>query len=687
MTQAPGDSGPNILEPSDLEPSDLESSVLARSLAEFKGFGPVTCGRLAERGIDTAGDLLAHRPFRYEDRRTLATVAAICEPGTYTTVATLSSVASGWAGRRNSPSSAVIDDATGTIPALWFNRPYLKKQIRAEQTYVVHGVVREHGGRLQFYNASLEPIAEGEDPRQVVPVYGALGELGPSRVRSLVRKLIEQVELSAIEEPLPKTLLERYGLVPIGVALEHLHRPGIQSDLSILSAAESPYRRRLAFGELLRLQLSLQGKRETRRAVRKPRVYEGLHRGERLLRQALPFEPTGAQRRVLEEIRQDLAASEPMARLVQGDVGCGKTAIALGAILGVVASGYQAALMVPTELLAEQHFSSLSAWLPGEVKIGLLKGDQESASVRQEIARGEIDITVGTHALFQDATEFARLGLVIVDEQHRFGVRQRRRLLAKGDDADLLVMTATPIPRSLTLAVYGDLELSVVDELPPGRSPVVTEISAASDVERVVEAVHQEIASGGRVFFVFPAIQADENRQAPSLEDEALNWLERLQPLRCAFLSGRTPTEEREELVRRFVDGEVQVLFSTTVIEVGVDVPQAGLLVIDGAEWFGLAQLHQLRGRVGRSDRPARCLALVHTPTSEAEERLEVFASTNDGFAIADADLRLRGPGELLGLKQAGIPNLQAASLVSDLDLLEAAREEASRMTGVRSVN
>ncbi len=651
--------------------------LLAQPLAEYKGFGPVTCERLAERGVVTVEDLLWHRPIRYQDRRQISSIQDIDAVGPRTLVGQVRSVSSGWRGRRNAPSTAVVHDSSGSIQAVWFNRPYLSRQVDPDKTYVLHGEVRAYEQSLQLTNPTLEPILEGDDPRRIVPVYPSLGDLGQSRVRTLVRKLLEQVDFDQVKETLDPSLLDRYRLAALGPALAAIHQPGTRTGSLALTERGAPPSRRLAFGELLELQIALQRKRGARAAVIKPRAYEGIARVPELLEKMLPFSLTGSQRQVLKEIWTDLGSSKPMSRLVQGDVGCGKTVVALGAILAAIESGLQAAFMVPTEILAEQHWSTIEKWMPPHIGVELLTSSSDLAGARARLESGQSGVAIGTHALIQESTEFARLGLVIVDEQHRFGVDQRRALADKGENVDLLVMTATPIPRSLTLALYGDLDLSVIDELPKGRLPVVTEIVPASDAQPVVDAVHREIECGGRVFVVFPAISTDQERGVSSLEEHGIRWLQRLQPIACALLSGKTPAAEREIILARFASGETPVLLTTTVIEVGVDIPQAGLLVIDGADRFGLSQLHQLRGRVGRGDRGGLCLAVQRSHSGSAAERLEVFASTSDGFAIADADLRLRGPGELLGSRQAGIANLRAASLVTDLDLLEAAREEA----------
>lgn len=656
-----------------------ERHPLKRPLMEFKGFGPVTCGKLEDRAIRTVYDLLLHRPHRYEDRRRIRSIDEIANEGDYTVVGRIRSLRSGWG---KAPVVGEVYDETGAIGAVWFNRPYLRRQVKPDSDYVLHGEVREYNGALQLYNTSLETVEAGEDARQIVPVYPALGDLGPARVRTLVKKLLPQLDLGVIDDPLDEEVLRRHGLATLGEALRAIHEPGVEPGALAATEHSGPPSRRLAFGELLAMQVRLERKRRARVETTTERDYAALDGAAGRLDELLPFALTEAQARVLKEIWGDLGRPEPMSRLLQGDVGCGKTAVALGAILAVVDSGYQAALMAPTEILAEQHYAGLRQWLPPEFEVELLTGSRALESARRRLASGESSLAIGTHALIQEGTGFERLGLVIVDEQHRFGVDQRRALVEKGDHPDLLVMTATPIPRSLTLALYGDLDLSLIDELPAGRRPVQTEAFPAADHARAVEAVRSEIEAGGRVFFVFPSIEADGERVAPSLEAEGVDWIGRLQPLRCAILSGRTPAAERAEILRRFAAGEAPVLLTTSVIEVGIDVPEAGLLVIDGADWFGLSQLHQLRGRVGRGDRGGRCLALLRQPSEQAEERLRIFASTNDGFEIADADLNLRGPGELLGVRQAGIPNLRAASLVHDVDLLEAAREEARRMVG-----
>ncbi|HRC85145.1 MAG TPA: ATP-dependent DNA helicase RecG [Thermoanaerobaculia bacterium] len=649
-----------------------------------RGIGPVRAGQLKAAGLLTVGDLLFHLPFRYEDRRTISTAASLPTEGAAALVGKLSGLAAVRVRKRGlSLVRGRFEDATGSLPVVWFNRPYLPGWVRPGTEYLLYGDLRRSGSKLELVNPSCEPAAEAVHGARIVPVYSQAGEVGPALLRRLFAELLPQVDWLAIPEPLPAELLERRGLLSLPESLRQLHLPAGEADVALLNAFASPAHTRLVFGELLELQLRLAQFREQERASAKPHRYQVDDAVRQAAREVLPFRLTGAQRRVLKEIVDDLQAPQPMLRLLQGDVGSGKTVVAALAMVVALESGLQAAFMAPTELLAEQHFRTLSKVLGGRYRLALLTGSQErsaAAESRAAVERGEVQVVVGTHALIESRVSFARLGLAVIDEQHRFGVGQRQGLEAKGARPDLLVMTATPIPRSLALTAYGDLAISVLDELPPGRRPIATEVLPAGSRKAVYARLRRELEGGARAYVVFPLIEESELVEAEAVAALGRKIQEELAPIPSELLHGQLPAEERERILRAFAAGEIQALLATTVIEVGIDVPEATVMVIESAERFGLSQLHQLRGRVGRGSAPSRCIALHGKLSAEAQRRLEVFAASQDGFRIAEADLEIRGPGDLLGTRQAGLPRLRVANLLRDQRWLEAAREEARRL-------
>jgi ATP-dependent DNA helicase RecG len=573
----------------------------------------------------------------------------------------------------------VLRDDTGSIPVVWFNRPYLTGQGLEGGEWLLHGEVREGKGGRELLNPSCERPDEAVHGARIVPVYPAAGPVGPALLRRILDGILEEVDLaSQVPDPLPADLLDKRGFPPLGEALRDLHLPD-NVDVEALNHRKSPAHRRLIYQELLELQLRLAILREQEKDEVRTRTYRVDDDLRAVARSVLPFPLTRAQKRAVREIVKDLEGPRPMLRLLQGDVGSGKTIVAALALVVALENGYQGAFMAPTELVAEQHFASLQKILGSRYRLGLFTGSRRDARLRKELASGEIRLAVGTHALIQEGVEFQDLGLAVVDEQHRFGVLQRGRLRSKGLLPDMLVMTATPIPRSLALAAWGDQEVSVIDELPPGRTPVETRVVPVKERRKVYRELRQDLESGARAYVVFPMI---EEGPAASVEEMGEKLREFLSGIPSAVLHGRMPAAEREEVMRAFAAGEVRVLVSTTVIEVGVDVPEATWMIVESAERFGLAQLHQLRGRVGRGLQPSRCVAIHGKLTEAGGQRLEVFASTTDGFRIAEADLAIRGPGELLGLRQAGLPGFRLARLPEDLDLLIQARDDARDLLG-----
>ncbi|MEM6701080.1 MAG: ATP-dependent DNA helicase RecG [Acidobacteriota bacterium] len=664
-------------------------SLLERSVGELAGVGPVRLAQLQSVGVSKLGHLLALLPSRYEDRSRTATAdeleSSVLDEEPIGVLGTLEDVRSVPVRRRGLRLvQGRVITASGTLKGLWFNRPYLAKQVKAGQTYRLFGKVRRGRSGLEILNASVEPIEEEalSDGPDWVPIYGRLGDLSPAQVAKLVAAAARRLESEIVPENLPPELLERHGLPALGESLLRLHRPDARLDADALLEGRTPFHARLAYGEFLRQQLELTRRRWAldTSVRRKP-----LDVDESLLARVagwLPFELTGAQQRVVGEVASDLRRERPMWRLVQGDVGCGKTAVSLVALGLALENGFQVAYMAPTELLAEQHARTLAEHLPPERRLAVLTGSRMDApEVREAMARGEVDLVVGTHALFQDSVRFRKLGLVIIDEQHRFGVGQREKLVGKGESVDLLVMTATPIPRSLALTLYGDLDVSVIDELPPGRSPVVTELLSSGEEAR--KAIQTEIDDGGQVYYVVPFIEASEEISGRSIEEVEEELRQALPQLRLGVVHGRLDAAERDRRMQSFKDGDIDLLLATTVIEVGVDVANASLMVIESADRFGLSQLHQLRGRVGRGARRSRCLALSEVETSR--ERLEIFERSSDGFAIAEADLERRGPGDLLGKRQSGQPWFRFANPVRDLIWLTRAREDARELIEAES--
>jgi ATP-dependent DNA helicase RecG len=637
---------------------------------------------LAAAGIGTVGDLLLHHlPFRYEDRRSVTPVASASAGVATTFRGRLIDLRRIRTRRRGfSLVRGFVEDETGRLPVVWFNRPYLANQTEEGEEHLLHGPVREaKGGGLELMNPSCERADGAVHSARIVGVYPALKPLGPALLRRLMDSLLAEVDLRQMPETLSAELLERHGLPALGEALESLHRPR-EEDVETLNARRTPAHHRLVYGELLEMQVTLALRREREAREPRSRRYRLGAQALRKVRRSLPFPLTAAQERVFGEITADLGAAHPMHRLLQGDVGSGKTAVAALALALAVESGFQGAFMAPTELLAEQHHESLARLLGGRYRTVLLTGGTADAELKARIASGEAQLVVGTHALIQEGVELPNLGLAVIDEQHRFGVAQRELLRRKGERPDVLVMTATPIPRSLALTAWGDLPVSTLDEMPPGRSPVSTEVVPVRVRPQVYRRLREAVSAGARAYVVAPLI--DESAGAVSVAEVEERVREALAGFPVAVLHGRLPAAERERTMRAFAAGEVRALVATTVVEVGMDVPEATWMVIESAERFGLAQLHQLRGRVGRGSGASVCVAIHGRLTEAGRERLAGFASTQDGFEIAERDLLLRGPGDVLGTRQAGLAPLRMARLPEDWDWLVKARDDARELLG-----
>jgi ATP-dependent DNA helicase RecG len=586
-----------------------------------------------------------------------------------------------------------VGDGSGILYGKWFNQPYLKKQFARGQRVILGGVVKVNpfqGYGLEIEHPEYEILEEEEAAAsihtgRIVPIYRTTEGLSQRQIRAIQHDLLVQAA-PRCEETLPSSLRDRLRLMDLPTALQEAHFPTLERRVDRLNRAESPAHRRLIFEEFFLLELGLalrqQGVKQETRGIR----FQPDGPLVRRLREALPFRLTDAQERALREILADMAGPHPMNRLLQGDVGCGKTIVALYAMLVAVDNGYQAALMAPTEILAEQHAGRLSAFAERVgVELALLKGGQPKRQREKRLCRiaaGEVSLVVGTHALIQEEVQFARLGLAVVDEQHRFGVLQRATFKDKGLSPDVLVMTATPIPRTLALTVYGDLDLSVIDELPPGRHPVQTRVYSESRRRDLYRFLEQEIAKGRQVYVVYPLIEESEKSTLKAATAMARHLQEEVfHRIRVGLLHGRMKGEEKDAVMGAFQRGEIAILVSTTVIEVGIDISNATVMVVEHAERFGLTQLHQLRGRVGRGGETAHCLLVVRYPLSEeARQRIEAMTRTTDGFQIAEEDLRIRGPGEFFGTRQSGLPDLRAANLLRDSRILALAREEAFRL-------
>jgi ATP-dependent DNA helicase RecG len=655
-----------------------------------KGVGPQRAQALEKVGVRTAEDLLLHLPMRYEDRRSFARIADL-RAGMKVSVSGEIVVAGLRRARRMTLYEVRVDDGSGRLKALWFNQPYLRDVLERGRRVTLYGPVeRDMGSRRLVMRSPQYELLDGDGAPsihtgRIVPVYEKLGPLTAKPLRRILTLLAEKVPPD-LDDPLGPELQARLGVVPRGEALRRVHLPSEDDDLELLDRFRGPGHARLILEELFLFQLGLARRRRGVRAQSKGVAFAVTDRTREAVKRILPFPLTGAQKRVLREIADDMSSAHPMNRLVQGDVGSGKTMVALLAMVVAVENGYQAAFMAPTEILAEQHFLTFRRLLERcSYEVVLLTSAVKGRERKERLSRiagGEARIVVGTHALIQEGVVFGRLGIAVVDEQHRFGVLQREDLRRKGYDVDVLVMTATPIPRTLALTAYGDLDVSVVDEKPPGRNPIRTLLRPASARREVVGLLRREVDEGRQAYVVYPLVEESEKLEDVRAATEAAEeWRRALPGVSVGLLHGRMRSAEKEETMAAFASGEVQVLVATTVIEVGVDVANAAVMVIEHAERFGLAQLHQLRGRVGRGKAPSTCVLLAHGRLSEvARARLDVMVATEDGFAIAEKDLEIRGPGDFFGTRQWGMPSFRVAHLLRDRELLEPARREAFRL-------
>jgi len=639
--------------------------------------------------VVTVDDLLRLLPRRYEDRRALTPIAALVAGAATSFEARVVSAGPAITPRRRLRLfRAVFEDDSGKVAALWFRfrTAHLQSLLRTGVRLLVHGTLTVAAGQRQILHPELEPLGEeGERCTSPVrPVYPATEGLPQATLRAIILRALAAV-LPGLEDPLAPALRTRHELPGLSESLVALHDPGVGSPKEVPDPGNSIWHRRLVFDELFGMQLKLALRRQRHEIARTRKVRLDPVKLLKRLGDRLPFVLTSAQTRVCREILADMAEPRPMQRLLQGDVGSGKTVVAALAILAAIAGGGQAALLVPTELLAEQHYLTLGRLARAlGVEPELLTGGvsrQRRARALSGLADGRVQLVIGTHALLESRVRFSRLALAIVDEQHRFGVRQRLGLREKGEDPDLLVMTATPIPRSLALTIYGDLELSTIDELPPGRRAVSTRIVGESGRRAAWELLRSEVSLGRRAYVVCPLIEEDSGEDPAAAVQAAERLRAQFPQFHVGLVHGRMPLEERSRAMERFRTGEVPLLVATTVVEVGLDVPEATVIIVEQAERFGLSQLHQLRGRVGRGRHAGHCLLLTGPrPSPESRERLAVLARTADGFAVAEADLEIRGPGHLAGTRQAGLAGLRLADLVRDRGLLLEARGEARRI-------
>jgi ATP-dependent DNA helicase RecG len=680
-----------------------------------KGIGPKLADVLAAKGIHTVDDLLHYLPFRYEDRLNPRGIAELRAGEMATVIAEVRT--SGLFRTRRMPIFQMTAGQGRTrLKCIWFNATYLQGKFQPGQMVALYGKVEDNRGELQLVQPQFEIIGEGEGEAEkkvaesleigrIVPIYESAGQgrLTSRWFRRTIHSALENLT-PELPEAIPAAVRKRLSLLPPREALRRVHWPEAGESFQDLLASRTPAHIRMIFEELFFIELGLELKRREQKA-QTGIAFRLNDQVREAIKRILPFHPTGAQKRALKEIAGDMEKAFPMRRLLQGDVGSGKTLVAFESAIIAIENGYQVALMAPTEILAQQHFFSARRILePSGYRIVLLTGsleDDRKRETRRHIAQGNAQLVIGTHALIEQKVEFAKLGLVIVDEQHRFGVLQRFKLMSKSGEAgtaqtdttdrsvrphtvsaepDVLVMTATPIPRTLALTLYGDLDISVLDEMPPGRTPIVTRRVGDERSDEVWQFVRKQVAAGHQAYVVYPVIEENEENELKAAMKMYGELSKKIFPdIRVAVLHGRMDPETKEMTMKLFQKGEINILVATTVIEVGVDVPNAAVMVIEHAERFGLAQLHQLRGRIGRGAAKSYCVLMTGGRVSEeGERRLDAMVRTNDGFEIAELDLEQRGPGEFFGTRQAGLPSFQVASLIRDRDLLEVAKKEAS---------
>lgn len=665
---------------------------LSSSVQYVKGVGPFIAGLLNKRNITTVSDLIHHIPMRYIDRRQISTVSGLSPGKNKTVIGEV--VASGvtWIGRRRKRIyEIIIKDESGAISGKWFNfyEKYMTERFKKGSIVLLSGEASAYNNRVQFIHPDIELLDSDDDGEfelggKILPIYPSTEGLNQKQLRKILKSAWD-ICAGELITGTPDELRKKYNLLDVKEALGNLHFPPNEADLGLLNSRNSEAHRTLIFEEFFVLELALKAKNAGNKAEEgiafcwRRDLYEKFC-------SVLGFELTGAQKRVIEEIKNDMTVAHPMNRLIQGDVGSGKTVVAIAAAIQAIESGYQAAIMAPTEILAEQHFKTASKFLekmnvPSALMTSSVKGEIRE-KIYEGVKSGYIKLVFGTHALIQDEFNFSKLGLIVIDEQHRFGVMQRAALRQKGAVPDVLIMTATPIPRTLAMTVYGDLDISVIDEMPVGRLPIITKLYRENHRKKLYDGMRIELGKGHQIYVVYPLIEESEKVDLKNATEMCEVLRSIFEPkYKVALLHGRMKGEEKENIMGDFKSGRISILAATSVVEVGVDVPNAAVMIIEHAERFGLSQLHQLRGRVGRSNIQSYCILMADWRSSDdAKKRLKIMQETNDGFRIAEEDLAIRGPGEFLGTRQSGLPEFHVADIIHDHKILDLARSEAEKI-------
>ena len=641
----------------------------------LKGIGEQRERKLQKLGISTMEDLLTHYPREYKDRSEILKIADLPmdEPSTF--LAQVKEEGQNSRHGRLVYTRMKVYDETGSVGVLWYNQPYMKNSLKIGEWYLFSGKLQKKYGRTEILSPEIERIGENFAGGRIIPVYPASEGISQKMLRNLIEDALSQMS-GGMREELPLWLRKEYKLAERNFAIENIHFP--KTEQGFYDA-----RRRLVFEELFILQTALFQLKNTLEDSGEGIVLKkkkALQEGEEML----PFALTGAQKRVLQEIEKDMTSGKIMNRLVQGDVGSGKTAVAIITSYWAIQNGWQAAIMAPTEVLANQHFESFQKiFEPAGIKVVLLTGSLKAKEKREalaQVANGQAQMIVGTHAVIQKGVEYHNLGIAITDEQHRFGVRQRSTLAEKGENVHTLVMTATPIPRTLALILYGDLDISIIDELPPGRQKIDTSAVDSRYHQRIYTFIQKHVKEGRQAYVICPMIEENEKLEVQNVLDYTEELIQELTECRVACVHGKMKAKEKQEIMDRFAAREIDVLVSTTVIEVGINVPNATIMLIENAERFGLAQLHQLRGRVGRGAEKSYCILVSDTKTKVAKERMKTMTESEDGFVISEKDLKLRGPGEFFGIRQHGLPELKIADLYKDMAILKEAQSAAAEL-------
>lgn len=662
---------------------------LATPVKYVKGVGPALAAKLARMGIFTVGDLLSVVPIRYIDRRKILPIEKLTDGRERVIIGEIVRRGVAFLGRNHKRIyEVIVKDDTGSLSAKWFNfnQRYFDQRYKVGSKVLLFGDVSVFQMIPQFVHPEVETITEGgeADAARIVPVYPLTEGLYQKTMRKIIRNAWDTYNF-AIKPVFPDSMIEKFELADPWSCLQELHFPSSDADVDVLNNGQSKAHTTLIFDEFFFLELGLAMRRK--KILSEDGIAFDINSREYLnFINSLPFELTKSQRLVLDEIKADMARARPMNRLLQGDVGSGKTVVALASAWHAIASGYQVAIMAPTEILAEQHHSTINSL--AMTNIALLTSNtkgSERENIYKGLSDGNINIVVGTHALIQETVQFKKLGFIVVDEQHRFGVLQRAAITKKVDSSykpDLLIMTATPIPRTLALTLYGDLDISVIDELPPGRKPVITRLYSESQREKLYNGMRMELSNGRQIYVVYPLIEESEKvdlKNATDMKEEIASIFE--PDFRVSLLHGKMKGEDKENIMNRFKKGEIKILVTTSVVEVGVDVPNASVMVVEHSERFGLSQLHQLRGRVGRSQHQSYCILVAdYQRSEEAKRRLAVMVESTDGFKIAEEDLAIRGPGEFIGTRQSGLPPFRVANLGRDIKILSKAREAAFKL-------